>query len=240
MLGVMKGRAARPKSEGEKPFWISYADLMTAMMTLFLASMAVTMVAISSEVEEEQNAEELRAEEIQSICAQLASDLAGQGNIEVDCNRQRISFGEVGRFAQNDFRLPPEANRTLAELVPAVLAAADSPTGKRWLKQVVIEGFTDTDGSYLYNLHLSLQRSEWVMCLLLDPRKNSALSLTEAQLQRVRQLFLAGGVSFNSAKESKDASRRVELRLEFRPLDEEGEHFDAVDFSSRTDDVCIL
>ena len=78
------------------------------------------------------------------------------------------------------------------------------------------------------------------MCLLLDPRKNSALSLTEAQLQRVRQLFLAGGVSFNSAKESKDASRRVELRLEFRPLDEEGEHFDAVDFSSRTDDVCIL
>lgn len=240
MLGILRGRAARPKSEGEKPFWISYADLMTAMMTLFLAAMAVTMVALTSKIDVVVSPGEAREEAVQDICRQVSEAFIGHPNIRVDCNRQRISFGEVGRFAQNDYRLPAEANKTLAELVPAVLDAADSPNGKRWLKQVVIEGFTDTDGSYLYNLHLSLQRSEWVMCLLLDPRKNSALSLTEAQLQRVRQLFLAGGVSFNNAKDSKDASRRVELRLEFRPLDEADDQTDAIDFSSRDDDVCML
>lgn len=240
MIGILKGRSGRPKGDGEKPFWISYADLMTAMMTLFLAAMAVTMVAISTEIVEVVSPGEKREEAIQNICGQVSKAFSGHPSIKVDCTRQRISFGEVGRFAQNDYRLPAEANKTLAELVPAVLAAADSPDGKRWLKQVVIEGFTDTDGSYLYNLHLSLQRSEWVMCLLLDPRKNTALSLNEEQLQRVRQLFLAGGVSFNNAKQSKDESRRVELRLEFRPLDEQGAREEAVDFSSRDDDVCML
>jgi outer membrane protein OmpA-like peptidoglycan-associated protein len=239
--GPLKGRAGRAKSDGEKPFWISYADLMTAMMILFLAAMAVTMVAISSKVEQEKNAEEMRGEQILQLCKQLESEFDHHGSIHVDCSRYRIGFGEVGRFAQNDYRLPPQANTTFAELVPRVLAAADSPSGRQWLKQVVIEGFTDTDGSYLYNLHLSLQRSEWVMCLLLDPRKNSSLSLSEQQLQRVRQLFLAGGVSFNNAKVSKDESRRVELRLDFRTLDEDGERGpEELDFSSRSDDVCML
>lgn len=240
MFGLVAARRRKGKGEGEKPFWISYADLMTAMMTLFLAAMAVTMVAISNELAEELTAEEERGKEVQRICDRLAADFQNHASIKVDCSRHRISFGEVGRFAQNDYKLPDGANQSLAELVPRVLAAADSEEGKRWLKQVVIEGFTDTDGSYLYNLHLSLQRSQWVMCLLLDRRKNAALSLTETQLQRVRQLFLAGGVSFNDAKESKDESRRVEMRLEFRPLEEQDNVPAPIDFSSRDDDLCML
>lgn len=43
----MIGRAAvvkrGNKSEAEKPFWISYADLMTALMVLFLVAMSVAM-----------------------------------------------------------------------------------------------------------------------------------------------------------------------------------------------------
>ncbi|MBE5316640.1 MAG: OmpA family protein [Xanthomonadales bacterium] len=240
MFGLLGARKKKAKGEGEKPFWISYADLMTAMMTLFLAAMAATMVAISSERAREKSLGEKRDDAIRSICSQLKVGLGGHTSIEIDCEDHRIRFGEVGRFAQNDYRLPPEANQVLAELVPKVLATADSEEGKRWLKQVVIEGFTDTDGSYLYNLHLSLQRSQWVMCLLLDRRKNAALSLTEAQLQRVRQLFLAGGVSFNDAKESKDESRRVEMRLEFRPLEEQDNVPPPIDFASRDDDVCML
>jgi hypothetical protein len=73
-----------------------------------------------------------------------------------------------------------------------VLDAADSEEGKKWFKQIVIEGFTDTDGSYLYNLHLSLQRSEWVMCSLLDSRSPLAKSISAEQQIQIRKLFLAG------------------------------------------------
>lgn len=240
MLGAMTRPRKRGAPEGEKPFWISYADLMTAMMTLFLAAMAVTMVAITREVQKEKNLEVVRADQIREICGGLQATFASHPFINVDCTDNRISFGEAGRFGHNDYRLSEAAARSLAELVPVILQAADGKLGRKWFKQVVIEGFTDTDGSYLYNLDLSLKRSEWVMCMLLDPRRNSDLQLSESQLQRVRDLFLAGGVSFNNAKQSKDASRRVELRLQFYGQDERDAGISRPSFHSPDDDRCML
>jgi outer membrane protein OmpA-like peptidoglycan-associated protein len=205
----------RGKSEGEKPFWISYADLMTAMMVLFLSAMAVTIAAITRKV---TGPEEQRRNEITEICSTIQQQLAGVGNLQIDCVNNRISFGDAGRFATNDYRLPVEANAALAKLVPVVLGVADGPLGRKWMKQVVVEGYTDTVGGYLYNLHLSMQRSEWMLCLLMDPRKNAELQLSPQQLQRVRQLFLAGGVSFNNQRATADESRRVELKLQFYGL----------------------
>lgn len=205
----------RGKSEGEKPFWISYADLMTAMMVLFLSAMAVTIAAITRKV---TGPEEQRRNEITEICSTIQQQLAGVGNLQIDCVNNRISFGDAGRFATNDYRLPVEANAALARLVPVVLGVADGPLGRKWMKQVVVEGYTDTVGGYLYNLHLSMQRSEWMLCLLMDPRKNAQLQLSPQQLQRVRQLFLAGGVSFNNQRATADESRRVELKLQFYGL----------------------
>lgn len=213
----------RPKAatEGEKPFWISYADLMTAMMTLFLVAMAVTIVAVTREVERELSKDEKRAQAIRDICKDVSRRLAASPNVRVDCVDNRISFGDVGRFGYNDYRLPPGADQALADLVPVILDIAGSPLGQKWFKQVVIEGHTDPVGPYLFNLHLSLKRSEWVMCLLADPAMNSALRLTPEQAQQVRELFLAGGVSFNDPKDSDEASRRVELRMQFYAQDDD-------------------
>jgi hypothetical protein len=36
MLGLQRGAHRKAKSEGEKPFWISFSDLMSALMVLFL------------------------------------------------------------------------------------------------------------------------------------------------------------------------------------------------------------
>jgi len=241
MLGTINRKRSRGRSDGEKPFWISYADLMTAMMTLFLAAMAVTMVAITRDVQKEKDKEVVRAEQIREICKELGQAFSKHPLIRVDCADNRISFGEAGRFAHDDYHLPPEVGASLAELVPVVLKSADGDLGRKWLKQIIIEGFTDTDGSYLYNLDLSLRRSEWVMCMLLDPTKNMELDLSPEQLQRVRDLFLAGGVSFNNAKENKDESRRVELRLQFYGLDEPG-GLGRIrpKFRSPTEDRCML
>lgn len=241
MLGTIHRKRSQGKVQSEKPFWISFADLMTAMMTLFLAAMAVTMVAITRDVQQEKAKEVVRAEEIRAMCKDLGQAFSTHPHIRVDCADNRISFGEAGRFAHNDYRLPQEGGASLADLVPSILKSADGELGRKWLKQIIIEGFTDTDGSYLYNLDLSLRRSEWVMCMLLDPAKNMNLQLSTHQLQRVRDLFLAGGVSFNNAKENKEASRRVELRLQFYGLDEPGGLGDErPTFSSEAKERCML
>ncbi|MNP30848.1 OmpA family protein [compost metagenome] len=160
----------------------------------------------------------------------------------MDCHDNRISFGEAGRFGHNQYFLNDQGQKALQDVVPLILDAADSEEGRKWLKQVVIEGFTDTDGSYLYNLHLSLQRSEWVMCSLLDSRSPVQQGLSAERQQQIRSMFLAGGVSFNNAKESKEESRRVELRMQFYGLKDK-EHPGAEDhpvFTTSTLEKCQL
>ncbi|MCG9059769.1 hypothetical protein LH452_12660 [Laribacter hongkongensis] len=213
----------RSKEEAEKPFWISYADLMTALMILFLVVMVTSLLSVTQRIAVETQGEKDRAAGIAELCQHLELKARSLNKaIVVDCRNNRIHFGEAGRFAHNDYRLGADGEAALKEVVPLILEAADSEEGRKWFKQVLIEGFTDTDGSYLYNLHLSLQRSEWVMCSLLDDRRTAAMSLDAKQRAQIRDIFLAGGVSFNNARESKDASRRVELRMQFYGLKEKG------------------
>lgn len=220
MLGKRHQKVFRQKDEGEKPFWISFADLMTALMILFLVVMAVSLMIVTKKINEATHAEHERKADILNICQQIKSESALKNQIiNVDCQDNRINFGEAGRFGHNDYRLNNLGIEALNTLVPIILNVANSEKGQKWFKQVIIEGFTDTDGAYLYNLNLSLRRSEWVMCVLLDP-KFSNTQLTEPQKNQVKQLFLAGGVAFNAAKNTKEASRRVELRLNFYGLKE--------------------
>lgn len=241
MLGNRYSKKPRTKDEGEKPFWISFADLMTALMTLFLVVMAVSLMVVTKKINEATQAENQRSSEILDICTNIQNDAALKNKIiAVDCKDNRINFGEAGRFSHNDYRLNIKGGEALNTLVPIILNAANSENGKKWFKQIVIEGFTDTDGSYLYNLNLSLRRSEWVMCSLLDPKFSQVLSLTEMQKNQVKQLFLAGGVSFNSAKDSKEASRRVELRMQFYGLKEKEKAEPQPHFVSAPVETCQL
>lgn len=214
-------QSTKAKDEGEKPFWISYADLMTAMMVLFLVVMVASLSAVTQKIQEMEQGEKSRGAEIERMCESLKlKALAKNQTIQIDCKDNRISFGEAGRFASNRYNLNAQGQKALQDVVPLILDVANSPEGQKWLKQVVIEGFTDTRGSYLYNLHLSLQRSQWVMCSLLDSRSPVQQGLTEERQQQIRSMFLAGGVSFNNAKDSDEASRRVELRMQFFGLKE--------------------
>ena len=215
MLNLPRKSSGKSKDEPEKPFWISYADQMTSLMFLFLSVMVVSILSISHEVNLATVGERSRNSEIASFCNEIKKGAEKTNkNIQVDCHNNNIHFGSVGTFAHNDYRLSDEGQKALSDIVPVILDVAESPEGKRWFKQIVIEGFTDTDGEYLYNLDLSLKRSEWVMCSLIDPYIGK-YALTPEQRAMVKELFLAGGVSFNNAKESKEASRRVELRMHF-------------------------
>lgn len=47
MFGQRISIPRRAREEGEKPFWISFADLMTALMVLFLLVMSVALLAVT-------------------------------------------------------------------------------------------------------------------------------------------------------------------------------------------------
>jgi outer membrane protein OmpA-like peptidoglycan-associated protein len=88
------------------------------------------------------------------------------------------------------------------------------------MRRVVVEGFTDEDGTYLYNLGLSLDRSRSVVCALFAKPASDERALSNSQLDQIQELFLVGGYSFNSVRKDKAASRRVELKIDFWGLDD--------------------
>jgi flagellar motor protein MotB len=205
--------------EGEKPFWISYADLMTALMVLFLVVMVISLLSVTQQLRQVKQKDVQREQEIEKILDQLGLEAQKFSGISVSKERWTIDFGEKARFAVSDYRLSGDATRLLREFVPSIIKVARSDLGQRWIKRVLVEGFTDPRGSYLFNLDLSLKRAHSVVCGLLAPVPGVA-DLSADEVRAIQSLFLVGGFSFNGTRVSNDESRRVELRLEFRMLDE--------------------
>jgi outer membrane protein OmpA-like peptidoglycan-associated protein len=223
MLGTRISLGKKLKDEAEKPFWISFADLMTALMVMFLLVMSVALLAVTKTVSEEQRAADSRKEAIEKLldkveeAAQNDPQFAG---IHVNRDRQAIDFGDRARFDTASHQLKPEQARLLRAFISHVLEIANSDLGKYWLKRIVVEGFADKRGSYLLNLNLSMQRSQRVLCVLLDKADAGEAELSPQQHEDIRQLFLVGGYSSNSQKNTLEESRRIELRLEFRSIKE--------------------
>ncbi len=214
----------RNQEEAEKPFWISFADLMTALMVMFLLVMNVALISVTDEAsksdEKRMKLQEERTQKIDQLLVRLEEAAARQPGIVVDRNRMMVDFGERARFDTNSSALTREQVLYLNEFVSDMLATVKSTPGGKWLKRIVVEGYADQRGDYLLNLNLSLQRSERVLCALLSPPSGREHMLTNEEKEMVRDYFLVGGYSYNSAKKSLEESRRIELRLEFFGLDE--------------------
>lgn len=206
------------KKDGESPFWISFSDLMSALMVLFLVVMVVTLVAVTQRIDEATRASIERSIAISRVMAMIANDPKSEG-VGVDQQNYRIDLGKEVQFNSGSYAISVPAAQFLRGYIPVLLKAKSSTEGKRWMRDIVVEGFTDEDGTYLYNLQLSLERSRSVVCSLFQST-SATDGLTPDQLRQVESLFLVGGYSFNSVKKDKAESRRVEFKIDFWGLDE--------------------
>ena len=92
----------------------------------------------------------------------------------------------------------------------------------KYLAEIIIDGYTDTDGDYSYNLQLSQQRSLAVAQYLLDIQGNFLDATQSQNLEKyltVNGHSMANPVLDANGNVDKDASRRVEVK--FRLKDEE-------------------
>ena len=109
-----------------------------------------------------------------------------------------------------------ELKKVFEEYIGALVT---NPKIKPHLDKIIIEGHTDSDGGYLYNLDLSQRRAFAVM--------NYLLSLDFAREHNIKPLMIASGRAYLDAinvdgVEDKDASRRIEIK--FRLKNEDAMH----------------
>ncbi len=141
-------------------------------------------------------------------------------NIDIDKKTGSLRLASNILFESGDERLKPEAKVELKKAFEDYIGTlVTNKNIKPHLDKIIIEGHTDSVGSYIYNLNLSQKRALAVMEYL--------LTLDFTKKHNIKPLMIASGRAYLDAikvngVEDKEASRRIEIK--FRLKNEDAMH----------------
>ena len=225
------------KNSEKLNFWLSYSDMMAALLLVFILILSCTLLetratyeAKQAELAEKEKIIASQQSQIDTIVGvrgdlvdALSTEFSGNAlSVKVDAQSGTITFDSTLLFGFDDDQLQDQGKAFLDQFLPKYFSVLLSEDFSPYVAEIIIEGHTDTDGSYMYNLQLSQNRAFAVAYYCLE---NSNHILTDNQLEKLRILLTANGRSWSSpiynddGSVNMDASRRVEIK--FRLKDEE-------------------
>lgn len=134
--------------------------------------------------------------------------------ISLDSTNGSLRLSSNILFTSGSDELKNEAQdalkKSFEDYVKALLSNQDI---KPHIDQIIIEGHTDSDGGYMYNLKLSQNRALAVMDYI--------LTLDIVKKYKIKPLIIASGRAYMDAikvngKEDKEASRRIEIKFKLK------------------------
>ena len=137
--------------------------------------------------------------------------------IDIDKKSGSLRLASNILFGSGESTLKPEAQVELKQAFEEYIGAlVRDPKIKPYLDKIIIEGHTDSVGSYIYNLNLSQKRALAVMEYL--------LTLDFTKKHNIRPLMIASGRAYLDAimvngVEDKNASRRIEIKFKLKNED---------------------
>ena len=143
-------------------------------------------------------------------------------NVDIDAQTGALTLEASVMFDYDQAELTDAGKQALEQILPIYCKVLLQDDYMKYLAEIIIDGYTDTDGDYSYNLQLSQQRSLAVAQYLLDIQGNF---LDATQSQNLEKYLTVNGHSMANpgldanGNVDKDASRRVEVK--FRLKDEE-------------------
>lgn len=229
------GRHSTSGHEEEKEgYWVSYTDLMSGLVIIFALVLMVSIFNMQNVYEEARKAvDEKNAaiqkqrdmiEEVSGVKNKIIGELVktfkdSNLDLEVDTQSGAIRFSGGVFFSTNSTEITPQGKKYLEEFIPTYISILLSEQFSNDVSQIIVEGHTDTEGGYLYNLNLSQGRALSVVQEIYLPsfpnfKNKDSLS----------KVITANGRSYSipildkNGKIDADKSRRVEFK--FRLKDE--------------------
>lgn len=233
---------AHRHDEEKESFWVSYTDLMSALLIVFALVLMITMFDTQTAFEAAKSAVDERAEAIQQkeeaikqqdqlieevlgVKSKIITELVqafhdSDLNLEVDQQTGAIRFSGGVFFDSGSSAISKTGEDYLTRFTPKYIAILLSEQFRGHIAQIIVEGHTDTNGSYLYNLKLSQDRALSVVQSIFSP----AFPAFRFQ-EELKQVITANGRSYavpilrSDGTIDADKSRRVEFK--FRLKDEQ-------------------
>ena len=155
----------------------------------------------------------LKVQSLSLIKQNLSKELQARlDNISIDENTGAVSLPAEVLFDKGSYVLKTESKDNLQKILNSYFDAIFNDDNiLSNIENIIIEGHTDSDGSYIYNLDLSQKRAYEVMNFIYTFYKNGKL----------QKLLLASGRSFSepileNGVENKDKSRRIEIKFSIK------------------------
>ena len=199
----------------ESSFGLSIGDLMSSLLLLFVLLLAATLLNLQDRYDDQLTVASQYMEIKRDIYRELNNTFADSlhaWQAEIDSTDLVIRFTEPGiLFDTNESELKPQFRRILSDFFPSYIAVLTSDRFKHTIEEIRIEGHTDSNGDYYYNMKLSQDRTRSVL--------EYAMQQIPQQKDWVVKRITANGLSSSKpilnaqGKEDKQASRRVEFRI---------------------------
>ena len=175
-----------------------------------------------NEMQLAMNQQQQQIDDLLGVRTQIIQDLSAafaqsRLNVKVNEDTGDIMLDSTLLFQTGDDVLLPAGQAQLAQLIPVYLSVLLRPEYEAYVSEIVIEGHTDSRGSYLTNLQLSQDRALGVATYCLD-----LPGLTMQQRQKLQSILTAKGRSYSDriyypdGSENMDLSRRVEIQFRLK------------------------
>lgn len=161
----------------------------------------------------------VKAEVVESLREEFAKN---DVSVDIDAQTGALTLDANVMFDYDDAELTSEGKKALKKILPIYCKVLLEDDYKKYLAEIIIDGYTDTDGDYYYNLELSQKRSLAVAEYLTDIQYEF---LSDNQITDLESYLTVNGHSMANpildadGNVDKDASRRVEVK--FRLKDDE-------------------
>ncbi len=169
-------------------------------------------------------------QELQDIVG-IRTDIIGalqsafsNSSMKVDAQTGSITFSSDVLFRYNSSYLTAESKESLKNIIPMYLDVLLQDQFREYIAEIIIEGHTDTDGSYQSNMELSYARANAVADFCLNKRNG----LSETEIEQLQKILTVNGKSWSNPVYQKDtvgnstsevdmtASRRVEIKFRLK------------------------
>jgi chemotaxis protein MotB len=136
-------------------------------------------------------------------------------SIAIDSRSGAITFSSNILFNQGQYKLKPNSQKELSKILKKYIhTLLFDPDISKYIEQIIIQGHTNSDGSYLYNLELSQKRALEVMKFLYKSDKENR--------ELYARYLSASGMSYSNliyndkGEEDSDRSRRIEIKFRIK------------------------
>ncbi len=177
------------------------------------------------EIENARNELSATRQELENIVG-IRTDIIGalqsafnNSSMSVDAQTGSITFSADVLFPNNSAELSEDSKKTLREIIPMYLDVLLQDNFRDYIAEIIIEGHTDTNGSYQWNMELSSKRAYSVADFCLDSRNG----LSEEKIEQLTGLLTVNGRSYsrpvyqhNSQEINMEGSRRVEIKFRLK------------------------